>query len=274
MAKQKSKNPTKQNSQKMIKQNTKTKTKLDLKLYSIHLSNKLKRQKRKRRSFPKKNEIIKGKRVITKRRPQNHKKNNRKRDIIGNNPVSLSQSCRGSQLLNPDVKNNNIIINRSNPNNFNLESGLNICHSLSPVENRHLQFMNLNSENNRLKHNIFNVENFGFNFNIPLSIEFNLINEIPLHQSNDEELLDISALNNISCNHFNRIERNLFHNLPEVKIEDISNLSYENCLICLNNFLKDEIITTLPCSHIFHCACIREWYSFKKVCPLCRAKIK
>jgi hypothetical protein len=247
MAKQKSKNPTKQNSQKMIKQNTKTKTKLDLKLYSIHLSNKLKRQKRKRRSFPKKNEIIKGKRVITKRRPQNHKKN-RKRDIIGNNPVSLNQRSRGSQLLNLDVKNNNIIINRSNPNNFNLESGL--------------------------KHNIFNVENFGFNFNIPLSIEFNLINEIPLHQSNDEELLDISALNNISCNHFNRIERNLFHNLPEVKIEDISNLSYENCLICLNNFLKDEIITTLPCSHIFHCACIREWYSFKKVCPLCRAKIK
>ena len=273
MTKQKSKAHTKKNSEYMIRHRKKTNIKMDIKLYSNHLTQKLKHQKRERISFPKKIKAIRGKRITMKRRPQNHKKKNIKRTIRGNKQISCSQRSRGSQLTNLEVKNDNIFINRFAQSSFNLESALNICHSFSPVENHHLQFMKLNSENNRIKYNIFNDKNFMFNFNIPLSLENNIIKEISLPESNDEELSDISALNTISCNHFNRIERGLFVNLPEVKIEDISNLSCENCLICLNNFLKDEIITTLPCSHIFHCACIREWISFKKVCPLCRANI-
>ena len=241
MTKQKSKSHTKQNSENMIRQSTKTNIKLDINLYSNHLTQKLKHQKRERISFPQKSKVIRGKRIAMKRRPQNHKKNNIKRTIRGNKQISCSQRTRGSQLTNLEVKNDNIFINRFAQNNFNFESALNICHSFSPVENHHLQFMKLNSENNRIKYNIFNDKNFRSNFNIPLSLENNIIKEIS----------DISALNTISCNHFNRIERGLFVNLPEVKIEDISNLSCENCLICLNNFLKDEIITTLPCSHIF-----------------------
>lgn len=274
MAKQKSMAHTKQNSENMIRQSTKTNIKLNIKLYFNHLSQKSKHRKRERISFPQKSKVIRGKRITMKRRPQNHKKNNIKRTIRGNNQIGCSQRSRESQLNNFEVKNdNNIFNNRFAQSNFNLESALNICHSFSPVENHHLQFMKLNSENNRIKYNIFNDKNFRLNFNIPFSLENNIIKEISLPESNDEELSDILALNTISCNHFNRIERGLFVNLPEFKIEDISNLSCENCLICLNKFLKDEIITTLPFSHIFHCACIREWISFKKVCPLCRANI-
>jgi hypothetical protein len=112
-----------------------------------------------------------------------------------------------------------------------------------------------------------------FNFYIPLGVDNNIINEISIDQNNDEVLSDLSFIRNISCNHFNRIEKNLFDMLPKIKIEDISSLSYENCTICLSNFLKDEFITTLSCSHIFHSPCLKEWISIKSTCPLCRANI-
>lgn len=263
MTKRKSKILTEKNSQSIIKQSTKKKTRLHYK----HQTKKLKRQRKKRR--------IKRKKVTMLRRPQNHQKNNIKRKVRRNrrNPNSNRAIERENPHrrdrwgnLFPLLNTNNNIFNRFMTSNFKLENNLNISHSVSPIMNHSLKLMNLNSKNN-------NDENFGFNFNIPLRIENNIINEISLPQNNDEELLDISALNTISCNHFNRIERSLFGFLPEVKIEDISNLPFENCLICLNNFLKDELITTLPCSHIFHCACIREWISFKKLCPLCRENI-
>ena len=156
MTKQKSKSHTKQNSENMIRQSTKTNIKLDINLYSNHLTQKLKHQKRERISFPQKSKVIRGKRIAMKGRPQNHKKNNIKRTIRGNKQISCSQRTRGSQLTNLEVKNDNIFINRFAQNNFNFESALNICHSFSPVENHHLQFMKLNSENNRIKYNIFN----------------------------------------------------------------------------------------------------------------------
>jgi len=251
MTKRKSKVLKKHNFQSIIKQNTKRKKRMNLKLHSKHQSKKLKRHKKKRR--------IKRKKVTMLRRSKNHKKNNTKRKVRRN-----SRSLNSSLFPRPNINNN--IFNRFTPSNSKLENNLNISHSVNPIMNHHLQLMNLNLESN-------NNENFGFNFNIPLRIENNIISEMSLPQNNDEELSDISALNTISCNHFKRIERSIFGFLPEVKIEDISNLPYENCLICMNNFLKDELISTLPCSQIFHCACIREWISFKKVCPLCRANI-
>jgi hypothetical protein len=262
MTKQKPNVKPKHNSKNMIKQTIKKKRRLDSKPHSNHL----------KKNLPSKNKIIKGKRITTIRMAQNDKKKNTKRTIRRNKEVSSIHNSHRSQRLNLPVNTNNNIINRFTPSNFNLENSLNICHSLSPPENPNLQFMNLNSENDGLRNNI-NDRNFGLNFDIPLSIENNIINEISLSQSNDDELLDLSFLNNISCNHFNRIERSIFGFLPEATIKDISNLYYENCLICLNNFEKHELVTTLPCSHIFHCACLREWLSYNKVCPLCRASI-
>ena len=87
------------------------------------------------------------------------------------------------------------------------------------------------------------------NFNSNISIDKNniIINEISIDQNDDEELLNISNVRNISSNHPNRIEKvkSLFDILPKIKIGDISNLLDEQCIICLINFLKDEFITTL-----------------------------
>jgi hypothetical protein len=45
-----------------------------------------------------------------------------------------------------------------------------------------------------------------------------------------------------------------------------------DCAICLTEFDKSEQVCELPCDHIFHDACIRDWFMKAKspACPLCR----
>ena len=182
---------------------------------------------------------------------KNHKNNNRRR------------TSRRNRTINLEVNNNNIANDFTEIGNNNFERSLNISHAISSEDHSALQLNNLNAENNNLRNYSFNEENLNFNFDIPLGVDNNIINEISIDQNNDEELSDLSFIRSISCNHFNKIGKNLFDMLPKTKIEDISSLSYENCTICLSNFLKDEFITTLSCSHIFHSPCLKEWISIK-----------
>ncbi len=53
-----------------------------------------------------------------------------------------------------------------------------------------------------------------------------------------------------------------------VSEEDISRLG-QGCIICINGFVMGEIITTLPCSHVFHADCLTTWLMINGVCLLC-----
>ena len=46
----------------------------------------------------------------------------------------------------------------------------------------------------------------------------------------------------------------------------------KSCAICLENFIKGDVISTLPCSkrHTFHSYCLEEWFFSNILCPLCR----
>ncbi len=50
--------------------------------------------------------------------------------------------------------------------------------------------------------------------------------------------------------------------------EDISQLG-QGCIICISGFVMGEIITTLPCSHVFHANCLTMWLMINGVCLLC-----
>jgi hypothetical protein len=50
--------------------------------------------------------------------------------------------------------------------------------------------------------------------------------------------------------------------------EDISRLG-QGCIICISGFVIGEIITTLPCSHVFHADCLTMWLMINGVCLLC-----
>ncbi|KAH0472297.1 MAG: uncharacterized protein KVP18_004864 [Porospora cf. gigantea A] len=49
----------------------------------------------------------------------------------------------------------------------------------------------------------------------------------------------------------------------------------KECSVCLRNYSSDETVTLLPCNkfHLFHKACISEWFEKSRQCPLCRADI-
>lgn len=45
------------------------------------------------------------------------------------------------------------------------------------------------------------------------------------------------------------------------------------CNICKDDFLENEIIKMIPCTHRYHKECIEEWLRRNSVCPMCRFKV-
>ncbi|KAF6139268.1 hypothetical protein GIB67_021478 [Kingdonia uniflora] len=45
------------------------------------------------------------------------------------------------------------------------------------------------------------------------------------------------------------------------------------CPICLEPYVQGAIVTTTPCKHMFHKACLLPWVSNKSECPYCRSHI-
>ncbi|XP_053623266.1 uncharacterized protein LOC128682538 isoform X2 [Plodia interpunctella] len=46
--------------------------------------------------------------------------------------------------------------------------------------------------------------------------------------------------------------------------------SLEECSICFDVILKNQQVTTLPCTHHFHSDCIAPWLQEQQTCPNCR----
>lgn len=42
------------------------------------------------------------------------------------------------------------------------------------------------------------------------------------------------------------------------------------CLASMGNTLLGEIVTELPCKHVFHKACLARWFKDNNTCPLCK----
>lgn len=46
--------------------------------------------------------------------------------------------------------------------------------------------------------------------------------------------------------------------------------SSRKCPICYEEFQKEEVIIKLPCGHLFHRQCCKNWVLQKANCPVCR----
>nr|XP_027302370.2 E3 ubiquitin-protein ligase Praja-2 isoform X3 [Anas platyrhynchos]XP_027302372.2 E3 ubiquitin-protein ligase Praja-2 isoform X3 [Anas platyrhynchos]XP_038026834.1 E3 ubiquitin-protein ligase Praja-2 isoform X3 [Anas platyrhynchos] len=59
--------------------------------------------------------------------------------------------------------------------------------------------------------------------------------------------------------------------LPQIIITDDRNGQDQCCCtICFSEYVKDEIITELPCHHLFHKLCVTLWLQKSGTCPICR----
>lgn len=64
--------------------------------------------------------------------------------------------------------------------------------------------------------------------------------------------------------------------LTEIKIDNLNNFEEEkrSCIICYEMFQKDEKGIILPCIHLFHSDCIKNWFKSSDICPVCKYNIK
>mmetsp|Transcript_28812 Transcript_28812/g.67046 ORF Transcript_28812/g.67046 Transcript_28812/m.67046 type:complete len:808 (-) Transcript_28812:47-2470(-) len=62
----------------------------------------------------------------------------------------------------------------------------------------------------------------------------------------------------------------ILSSLPKVKA---NSQHREPCAICLEVPSQGESLTTLPCYHLFHTECIREWLAHSRLCPLCKTSV-
>ena len=74
-------------------------------------------------------------------------------------------------------------------------------------------------------------------------------------------------------NNYNLIDITYKKDAKEVKEED------EKCVICYENFKKEEALKMTNCFHTFHCKCIKKWIKSKlniketPDCPICRREL-
>ena len=70
------------------------------------------------------------------------------------------------------------------------------------------------------------------------------------------------------------ITKKQFDKLPKVKYNKEKYSENYQCIICMEEFEKNEKVTLLPCDHIFHSNCIEQWLLKQRSCPFCKSEIR
>ncbi len=210
---------------------------------------------------------------------------------FSNNPINNlnNQSLFSKYYGNP------INMNYMNPININNMNSI-YMNNMTPIYMNNMNQVPINGMNSRPMNylNSMNMKspfmNWSFKANniypsFKSTMQFSSLSPILSHtqsltQSHYRDILLPSNSNSniISQNKSNSnkdLEQKLINNLPETKIKDVSKLTSEkkNCVICLEDFVKDEYLTCLPCFHPFHSKCIKDWLKRSKDCPICKFKI-
>ena len=61
--------------------------------------------------------------------------------------------------------------------------------------------------------------------------------------------------------------------LPTKKYRQRIDGDNNKCIICMEEFEEKERVKYLPCEHLFHHDCIRQWLLKEKSCPYCKSEI-
>ncbi|KFV58963.1 E3 ubiquitin-protein ligase Praja-2, partial [Tyto alba] len=58
--------------------------------------------------------------------------------------------------------------------------------------------------------------------------------------------------------------------LPQIIVTNDHDGQEQRCTICCSEYVRGEIITKLPCHHLFHKLCVTLWLQESGTCPVCR----
>lgn len=233
---------------------------------------------------------------IYRRNQQNSRQNQQNQQNLQN------QLNQRQQILNNN-RNNNLI---DNDDNILTESDIELfnrlgIHEINNINSRH----NISNQNqhqpniritrartgpNRISvfqqiggNNQSNIERMMNNNNNMMNPNINMM--MGNNNRSNRIFIPISNLNNInslfeqllsgSRYHEHPTSQQILNALPETQIDDITKLDSEkrNCVICLEDFKNGDKATILPCIHLFHTECIKNWLKTQDSCPICKFKL-
>ncbi|XP_030563744.1 E3 ubiquitin-protein ligase RNF13 [Drosophila novamexicana] len=72
-----------------------------------------------------------------------------------------------------------------------------------------------------------------------------------------------------------RLPKSMLKKIPVLRYtKNNTTIKYETCVICLEDFVEDDKLRVLPCSHPYHSHCIDPWLTEnRRVCPICKRKV-
>ena len=162
------------------------------------------------------------------------------------------------------------IFNVNTNNNLNT-SGRRIFNVITVRNNNNNNTRHSNNRNRRIRirrHSNIHLNNLAINTNNNTNntTNNNLNNNINYNYV-------VNNIENINNNNINIVEDWILNLLPRSIINDVDKLKEKECAICLGNFKVSDEIMSIPCFHMFHSYCIKQWLAYEKICPICKFKI-
>ena len=192
------------------------------------------------------------------------------------NAISRQQMSSLNNLGNNRTNNNRTSNNNQNRNNTNVRSNVVMEYiTYGPNGERIVRRYNNNggssgsSGQEQMPPFMFNFSSRGGNRR---NISFNEFNDLRTSGLFDNFLNEFLQR---MGNHENPTDQDILNELPETEIEDVNKLDQEkrNCIICLEDFKNGDKAIILPCIHLFHTECIKNWLKTQNTCPICKFKL-
>ena len=184
-----------------------------------------------------------------------------------NRPMNMPYPMNPMNPINP--------INPINPMNPMGNNDLNNSFIYQP-------YLSINNYNMNLQHQPYNMNNPP-----PINSPFfnNIINLNHPPNNNNSKIKNESNNENTKTNDLilpknddNMAKMQLFKEFDEFQYKNRDKfevtLIEEDCPICLINYKVASILKRLPCGHIYHKKCIRDWLVNKDECPICKYDLK
>lgn len=181
---------------------------------------------------------------------------------------------KANEQISGSIKINNINNYRSGRRHNHRNNYLNIKINTNRNNDKNRNIYSFNRYNvlNPLKDDEFFMEYL----DDALESSNNLYGFHNINYSNNSDIIEsvINEENNFEPNtHSKGVNKNILKLLPKNKVNDINKLDEKKCVICLEYFVNGDLLTTIPCFHLFHPKCIIEWFKSKNTCPICKTKI-
>ena len=217
------------------------------------------------------------------------------KNIINNNnnktfpfPFNACRTIKGNFSLNKNSQNNEnynpINNNIANSNAFNNNSTLLNNYTIN-LTSRNEEILNIdaiqiaqniqgNGLNQQLPEEDQNNEYYYYSHNTQDNNNDNNINNSFEGNGFQDEIISFdNILINNHNNYNNHADTKIVENLITNEIKDINKFAIKQCCICLDNFKNGDLYIILPCIHIFHANCVKNWMNTDNRCPICNFKL-